>query len=146
MDQLVLDGAPETFSGGVVVAASGAAHAGDHAVGAESCPVVLAGILAAPIAVVNEARSWLAVGDRHVERLEDQRAVHGRFHGPTDDAPGEEIHDRRQEQPTFRGGHVGDVGDPPLIGSGGGEILFQQVRRDRLIVIRDPPPILRTRG
>ena len=94
VDQLVLERVPEALGGGVVVAAAAAAHAGDHAVGGERVAVVLAGVLAAAIAVVDESGAGAPFSDRHVEGLQDQAAVHGRLHGPTDDAPGIEVHDR----------------------------------------------------
>ena len=55
VDQLVLERVPETFGGGVVIAATTAAHAGDHAMGGECAAVALAGVLAAAVAVMDEA-------------------------------------------------------------------------------------------
>ncbi len=117
LDQLVLERVPEAFCGNVVVAASRAAHAGDDTVGGEGGAVVVAGLLAVTVAVVDEPRGRLTVDDGQGEGLEHQAAVHGRIQGPANDASGEQVNDRRQEQPVFTGVHAGDVGDPALVGS-----------------------------
>ena len=58
------------------------------------------------------------------------------LHGPANDLPGIEIDDRCQEQPALPGADIGDVRDPALVGSGRCEVLLQQIRGDRLVVVR----------
>jgi len=69
VDQLVLKRVPEAFGCGVVVATASSTHAGDHAVGGKRVALVLAGLLAASIAVVNEAGAGAPRSDCHVEGL-----------------------------------------------------------------------------
>ena len=56
-------------------------------------------------------------------------------HRPADDFAGEEIEHDGQIEPPFLGWHVGDVGEPNLIGPLGGEFLVEPVGGDRQIVM-----------
>ena len=57
--QFTFEGGPEAFHGGVVVAATGPAHAGSKAIGEELLLVGGAGVLAAAIGVVEEAGGFV---------------------------------------------------------------------------------------
>jgi hypothetical protein len=63
---------------------------------------------------------------------------------PTD-AAGEQVEQDRQEQPTFSRRDVGDVAYPGLVGCLCLEDAFEDVRRDRLVVLGvggpDEPPL-----
>ena len=48
-------------------------------------------------------------------------------HGPADHLAGEDIEHGGQEQEAGPGGHVGDVSDPPLVGSRGCEVPVQEI-------------------
>ena len=57
-------------------------------------------------------------------------------HRPTDDRFVEQVFDRRDGEPTFIGGYVGDVGDRNLIRYiGFVELLLEQIWRNRECVI-----------
>jgi len=60
---------------------------------------------------------------------------HVATHRPADDFAGEEIEHDGQIEPPFLGWHVGDVGEPNLIGPLGGEFLVEPVGGDRQIVM-----------
>lgn len=66
-------------------------------------------------------------GDRHLERLVGQPGVHAVGHRPADDPPGPYVHHERQAGPPAAGAHVGDVGEPGLVGAVGGEVAPHQV-------------------
>ncbi len=65
VDHLVLQRLPEAFGDRVVVAATAPIDAGDHAVGMEHGAMVVTGILAATIALVDKAGLGLAISARH---------------------------------------------------------------------------------
>ena len=77
--------------------------------------------------------------------------VHAVGHRPADDPPGPYVHHERRGRATAAGAHVGDVGEPGLVGAVGGEVAPHQVgggpglRRGRL---RSPlrPPRAAARG
>ena len=83
--QFTFEGGPEAFHGGVVVAATGPAHAGSKAIGEELLLVGGAGVLAAAIGVVEQAGfgapSLLGVsqglkGQRSLQMIFGQPTVH----------------------------------------------------------------------
>src|SRR3954468_13083085 len=65
---------------------------------------------------------------------------------PANDPACEQVDNDGEVQPTFTGPHGGDVGAPLLVGSCCREVLIEQVRRNRPVVIavRGPlePPLL----
>lgn len=107
----------EAFHRRVVPAVAGAAHATSQALVCQKSLERLTGILAAPIGVMQHGLGLAPPPDRHHQRSRDQLRGHRGLHGPADDPPGEEIHDRRDVEPPFGGPEVGEVGHP-FCGSG----------------------------
>ena len=67
VDQLMFEGAPERFHGGVVVAVAPAAHGGDAAVLGQRGPIVCTGILASTIRVMKHTGTGSASPQGHVQ-------------------------------------------------------------------------------
>jgi hypothetical protein len=84
-------------------------------------------VLAAAIAVVDHAGRWLAPGDGHGDGVHDQICLKVWSHRPSDHATAAKIDHRREEEPAFVGGDVGDVGHPDLVGPIGRKAPLQQV-------------------
>ena len=64
---------------------------------------------------------------RHAQRVGDELGALVGRHRPADDPAAEDIDDDGQEQKARPGRDVGDVSDPALVGSGGGEVAGEQV-------------------
>ena len=71
----------------------------------------------------------LPVRDRHRQRTLHQFGPHVRRHRPADDAAAPGIEHDREVQPAIPSAHLGDVGDPQLVGPVGREVAVHQVRR-----------------
>ena len=82
--------------------------------------------LAALIGMVDHVRR-AALGERHVERVEDEVGAQVRRHRPADDATAPRVEDDGQVQEAGPGRDVRDVGDPELIGTGGDELALDQI-------------------
>jgi hypothetical protein len=82
-----LDGSEAGFHEGVVVAVGGAAHALSAVGAAEDGSIVVAGVLPAAVAVMNETRRRLAQRDGLLQRVDDERVSHLRVDAPADNAP-----------------------------------------------------------
>ena len=86
--------------------------------------------------MVNDGE-WLAPVDRHVERVDHKFFAHVVRHCPADDATAEDVeHDGKIQEAAPRR-YVGDVSDPQLIRSVGGEATFHQIGRRSRIAITD---------
>src|SRR6266566_5571390 len=81
-----LDGAETGFHEGVVVAVSGPAHALAKLRSAEDGPIVLAGVLPAAVAVMDQTGGWLPIADRMGQCIQDERFGHLLGQTPADDA------------------------------------------------------------
>src|SRR5436190_9139105 len=134
IDEFLFEGAPEGFHGGIVIAAGFAAHGSQRFGFNQSVSKIGAGILAAAIGVKDQLRRRLAMSLSHVPCSQDELSIDGLAHSPADDAPAEEVHDASQIKPSFRGGDIGDVSDPDLIGSTWGGQLSQPVGSNGMIV------------
>ncbi len=78
---------------------------------------------------------WPAPVECHVDRVDDQFNAHVRRHRRADDATAEHIEDDREEQEARRRRHVGDIGDPELVGRSGSELAVHQIgSRARVLV------------
>ena len=93
------------------------------------------GILAPTIGMVSEAGRRLLPLDGHGQGRDGQFRPHVITHRQADDFAGEEIEHDGQIEPPFLGWHVGDVGEPNLIGPLGGEFLVEPVGGDRQVVM-----------
>ena len=71
--------------------------------------------------VMNDAR-WPAPVECHVERVDEQFSAHVLRHRPADDAPVENVENDRKEQDACHRRHVGDLGDPELVGCSNSEL------------------------
>ena len=65
VDQLELEGAPEAFDGGVIVAVGSAAHGGDQAGVVEGLAIISAGVLDAAIGVEEQVGGRAAMQEGH---------------------------------------------------------------------------------
>ena len=92
-------------------------------------------MLGSAVGVLQQPWERAAQTDRHVQGREHQTAIHPLLHRSADGVARKQIDDRRYVQPALVGGHVGDVGDPTAIRCRGGEILLEQVRRDRMMIV-----------
>jgi len=89
----------------------------------------LTGVLAPSIRMMQNRRRLASPPDGHHEGLGDEWRGHRGLHGPADDPPGEEIHDRRDVEPAFGGPEIGEVRDPFAVRRGGGERPVEHIRR-----------------
>jgi hypothetical protein len=67
------------------------------------------------ITVMHQARGGIALGDGHVEGVQDELGAQMVGHRPADDPPREGVQDHRQVQPALTGALLGDVGHPQLV-------------------------------
>src|SRR6266571_687643 len=136
LSELALQRREEAFRHRVVVAVAAAAHAARDAVLLEHGPIVLAGVSASLVGVVQQAGVWTAPLQRHLERLDRQVPVVDGADRPAHDEPREQVQDRRQVElaagpdQEFRG-----VAHPALVGGLGIELAIQKVGCDWLIVV-----------
>ena len=119
--------AKATFHWCIVPAISLPAHGLDHPGCVVNLAVTRRGVLAAAIRMVSEAGRRLLPLDGHGQGRDGQFRPHVVTHRPADDFAGEEIEHDGQIEPPFLGWHVGDVGEPNLIGPLGGEFLVEPV-------------------
>jgi hypothetical protein len=73
--------------------------------------------------------------DGHDQGRDGQCRLHVTAHCPAGDFAGEVIEHGGQIEPPFPGWHVGNVGEPNLIGAFGGEFLVEPIAGNRQIVI-----------
>ena len=74
-DQLSFEGAEETFDRGIVITVTPAAHTSHHARSCQQSLVLIAGVLAAPIGMVQQTRGRLANCNGHLQGINDQLPV-----------------------------------------------------------------------
>ena len=126
---LVFEGPEESFHDGVVVAAAGAAHRALDAERLQGFLIIVAGVLAASVTVVEQV---LAGGtarlDRAAQGLADEFRRQRMTHGPAHHFATEQVEYDGQVDPALRGGQIRDVGHPLAIGSRRREVLSENVR------------------
>src|SRR5215210_6497607 len=114
---LGFESGPERFGGGVIVTVSPSTHALVDLELSQGGSEVMAGVLAALIAVVDEAgKAPSALGDGPIECFEHETGFHGVASGPSEDTAAKEVQLGGEEEPAFGGGNVSKVGYPDLIG------------------------------
>src|SRR5215210_3048770 len=112
---LGFESGPERFGGGVIVTVSPSTHALVDIELSQGGSEVMAGVLAALIAVVDEAgKAPSALGDGLVECFEHETGFHGVASGPSEDTAAKEVQLGGEEEPAFGGGNVSKVGLPRL--------------------------------
>ena len=70
----------------------------------------------------------VAAPDGHLQGVEDEVGGHGGGHPPAHDQAGEDVDDEGHVGHARPGGDIGEVGDPQLVRTGGGEVPVDQVR------------------
>jgi hypothetical protein len=134
--QLAFHRREEALHDGVVPAIASSAHAAHDARGRQARLVVLAGIRAPLVGVVQEAAARAAAFERHVQGLQREVAIIDGAHCPPAHVPREEVqHDRQVELAAGANHKLGRVSDPALIGGHGLELPIEDVGCDRLIVL-----------
>jgi len=129
--ELVLRRPPETLHRRVVVAVSLTRDRGTQPELPQLSLVVMRAILGATSGVINKPWCWaLGVEGLH-ERTPHEVRRHPGVHRMADHLTGVQILDAGEIQPTFRGWHVREVGDPGLVWSPDGKRLVQHVLRYR---------------
>ncbi len=85
---------------------------------------------------MQETRGWLPACQGHLEGLAYKMAIIDRTDRPANQEARVEVEDRREiELPTAADHELGGIADPALVGGGGDELLREQVRGNRLIMI-----------
>ena len=126
-DTFRFESAKETFHDGVVVAVPHAAHAKLSLSRDQTLEVGGAGVLAAPIRVVQQPGWRTTIPQCHTQGVQNQQGVHGLAHRPANHFARKQVQHDRQVQPGFAGLNVRKIADPFLVGSGGRKLLVQAV-------------------
>jgi hypothetical protein len=79
----------------------------------------------------------VAAPQGHVEGVEDELGPLADGGRPADNRPGEHVHDEGDVDDAGPGGDTGEVGDPPLVRTGCGEVASEQVRGPLMAVVAD---------
>lgn len=122
----------------IVVTVACAAHALRNLPVCEQLAVLVGGILAATIAMVDEPWRWTASSESALQSAQWQLGVEAIAHRPADDAARIEIEHDSQVGPAFGGPDVRDVADPDAVWRIYGEVLPEQVwcEAQRVIGVR----------
>jgi len=88
-------------------------------------------ILTAAVRMMGQPLTGSSDRQSLAQRLERQLLVQPVTHRPANHPPSEQIEDHGQVQPAFTRPHVRDIGVPFLVRACGGEVLREQVGRDR---------------
>ena len=83
--------------------------------------------MAAAIRVMNAASGWRTERDGHVQGTDRQIVLHPITDSPADNAPGMEVQDNGQIQPTLSRPDIADVASPFLVWYVCGDVTIQQV-------------------
>ena len=137
VDPLHFDGFEEALSHGIIPAVTFPAHTLDYkAVCLQDPGERITGVLDASIRVEYQLLGNRPVPDGHPPgRNNSFLSRQPLAHGPTDYSTIIEVDNYCQIQPTFLRSDIGDVRDPYLTWSGSVELLVQQVRCYRIIVL-----------
>ncbi len=85
---------------------------------------------------MEQGRRWPALLQGHGQGLARKPVGQGRFHSPAHDSTGVQVQDDGHVEPTLVGRHIGDIGQPDLIGRAGGKGAAQDIRGDGPLVAR----------
>ena len=99
--QLTLQGLEKALYHGIVPTIPLFAHAAQYLVVLQSTLKQVTGVLASPVAMVNEASRRIPPAHRHVQRPQRQFSRHGVIHRPTYNRPGKQVHGYGQIEPAF---------------------------------------------
>ena len=79
----------------------------------------------------------VAAPQGHVEGIQDELGPLVGSHRPAHERPGEHVHDECDVDGPRPGGDIGEVGHPPLVRTGRGEVSPEQVTSPLLAVVPD---------
>lgn len=127
---LLLQRAHEALGLGVVIRVAGAAHADQDAARLQPFAIVGAGILHAPVGVVDEAGLGVSGGQGHVERLDGQARFEMVGERPADHPARKGVENDGQIDELPGQPDISNVGDPDLI-EAGGDKTARQIGNDR---------------
>ena len=83
-------------------------------------------------------RRRAAVGERHPQRVDDERVAHVRGELPADHAPAVDVDDEREVQDAVPAAQPREVADPQPIGRLGAEVALDEIRRPGRVGVRRP--------
>src|SRR6516165_9095081 len=129
-DQFNFERGKKTFRHRVVPAVAFTAHATLDAVNRQQLLILVAGVLAAAIRVMQQTLRRLAVLQGHLQGVQRDAAFEPFTQRPADHATREQIEDDRQVQPTLQGPDIGNVGDPAAVEGGHCKPPVQQILPD----------------
>ena len=133
--RLALDAREEALHHRVIVTIAPPAHAAGDAVCVQNGLIVLTGVRAALVGMMEEPHLRAPPLQCHVERLDGDVAIIDRTDGPAHDKPREQVEDDRQIEFAAPPDHeLRRVADLPLIDGRRRELPGQEICRDRLIV------------
>lgn len=96
----------------------------------EQFSIIPAGILHAPVRMLDQPGRRTAVADRHLQGILAKGAFQALRHGPADDFHGGEVFDRGEIEPAFVGRNVRDIRKPHGVSRRDLELAVQQIWRD----------------
>ena len=111
----LLQSAHEALGLGVVIRVAGAAHADPDATLRQLFAIVGAGVLHAPVGVMDEAGLWVSGGQGHVERLDRQARLEMVGERPADHLARKGVENDGQIDELPGQPDISNVGDPDLI-------------------------------
>src|SRR6266542_6551242 len=133
---LTLHGGEPTFHDRVVVAIAPTAHRAGDAVLLETGPIILAGVGAALVRVMEQAGLWAAPLHRHVQRADREVSVIDRTQGPAHDEARVQVEDGCEIQlRATADDELRRVTHPALIGARRVKLPVEEVGGNRLVVV-----------
>src|SRR5664279_241240 len=121
---------------GVIPAVAFAAHRRRNAMLLEYLTEVVAGVLAATIAMKDQLclLAWIAFEPGHLQRIDHQLALHIWPHRPAHHFTAEQVDHDRKKQPALFGRDIRHITHPRLVGRGHDELAIEHIRRHRQVV------------
>ena len=109
IDPLRFEAGKERLHGRVVVTVAGPAHASHDLMLGQEGLIIMAGVLAAAVGMMEQTGRWPAGEEGHLQSIDGQLAVQAVAEGPANDPTREHIQDGCQIQPALSGWDVSDV-------------------------------------
>jgi len=125
----------EPFHHGIIPTIPLSAHTAYQTVTAKHVSVFLAGILAAPVGMDDQAGCRLALANRHLQSHAHQLGRHAGRHRPADDLTRIQVQYGGQIQPAAPRADIGDIRHPSLIGRRRRKSAIQYVVEYRQVVL-----------
>ena len=116
-DQFRLDRLEDGLDHGIIITISFSAHGWKHLVSFEDLAILITGILAPPVRVLDHPRLWLPNCNGLLQSTNSQILFHPIPRFPADNATRIKIDNDCQIQPPFRSPYITDVDTPFLIWS-----------------------------